>query len=160
MEIRRAAEDDLEAMWAIFQATVATGDTLPYAGATEKEVFCSHWFADGQTCYVAWADSHVLGMYKLGANYQDRGSHVANATYVVSPEARGQGIGRAMVEDSLARARKAGYLAMQFNYVVSTNTVAVRLYEKLGFSIVGRVPKAFQHQTLGLVDVYVMHRFL
>jgi ribosomal protein S18 acetylase RimI-like enzyme len=69
-------------------------------------------------------------MYKLGANYQDLGSHVASATYVVSPTARGQGIGRALVEDSLARAREAGYLAMQFNDVVSTNTVAVRLYEE------------------------------
>lgn len=160
MKIRKATEDDLEAMWAIFQATIATGDTLPYAASTDKAVFRSHWFADGQSCYVASGDSHILGMYTLGANYQDLGSHVASATYVVRPEARGQGIGRALVEDSIARAREAGYLAMQFNYVVSTNTVGVSLYEKLGFSIVGTVPKAFQHQTLGLVDVYVMHRFV
>lgn len=160
MEIRSANEDDLGAMWAIFRAAIATGDTLPYAAGTGREVFRRHWFDDGQSCYVGAAGARLLGMYKLGANYQDLGAHVASATYVVGREARGRGVGRALVADSLARARAAGFLAMQFNYVVSTNTVAVRLYEKFGFSVVGTVPKAFRHLTHGLVDVYVMHRFL
>ena len=85
---------------------------------------------------------------------------MASATYVVDVLAQGQGFGRALVEHSLERARAEGFLAMQFNYVVSTNAPAVALYRKLGFDVVGRLPKAFRHGTLGLVDVFVMHRFL
>ena len=160
MDIRRASEDDLEPMWLIFQAVVATGDTLPFANATDKDVFRMQWFGAEETAYLALVGSRVCGMYKLGANYPDLGSHVASATYLVSPADRGKGIGRALVEHSLAQAEGAGYLAMQFNYVVSTNTVAISLYEKLGFSIVGTLPKAFRHRRLGLVDAHVMHRFL
>ncbi|EMI49934.1 hypothetical protein C405_08370 [Stenotrophomonas maltophilia AU12-09] len=85
---------------------------------------------------------------------------MASATYVVDVLAQGQGVGRALVEHSLERARAEGFLAMQFNYVVSTNAPAVALYRKLGFDVVGTLPKAFRHGTLGLVDVFVMHRFL
>lgn len=99
-------------------------------------------------------------MYRYGANYPGLGSHVASATYLVRPAAQGRGVGRAMVLDSLARARSDGYLAMQFNYVVSTNTPAVELYRKLGFAVVGTLPAAFRHRVLGLVDTYVMHKFL
>jgi ribosomal protein S18 acetylase RimI-like enzyme len=160
MQIRRAREVDLEAMWGIFQAVVVTGDTLPFSDAIGKDVFRAQWFWVEQSSYVASVDSRILGMYTLGANYPDLGSHVASATYLVSPAAQGKGIGRALVEHSLEQAKEAGYLAMQFNYVVSTNTVAIRLYEKLGFAIVGTLPKAFRHKELGLVDAHVMYRFL
>jgi ribosomal protein S18 acetylase RimI-like enzyme len=99
-------------------------------------------------------------MYKLIPNGPDLGSHVANASFMVDPSAHGQGIGRAMGEHCLAQAKQAGYQAMQFNFVVSTNAAAVELWKKLGFSIVGTLPKAFNHARLGLVDAYVMHRFL
>lgn len=99
-------------------------------------------------------------MYKSGANYPGFGAHVASATYVVRPAAQGRGIGRALVQHSLAQAQSDGFLAMQFNYVVSSNAPAVELYKKLGFTIAGTLPKAFRHKQLGLVDAYVMHRFL
>lgn len=159
MQIRTATESDFDAMWDIFQAVIATGDTLPFSRSMDRETFRSHWFG-AHTSYVAAADSRVLGMYKVGANYPDLGSHVASATYLVTPAAQGQGIGRALVVHSLSQARSEGFLAMQFNYVVSTNTAAVALYEKLGFTVVGTLPKAFRHDQLGLVDVYVMHQFL
>ncbi len=89
MQIRRANEVDLEAMWGIFQAVVVTGDTLPFSDATDKEVFRAHWFGVGQSTFVAKVDSRIFGMYTLGANYPDLGSHVASATYLVSPEAQG-----------------------------------------------------------------------
>ena len=160
MQIRRATEADLEAMWGIFRAVVMTGDTLPFSEATDKDDFRAQWFGAGQTSFVASVDSRVCGMYTLGANHPGRGSHVANATYAVSPAAQGKGVGRALVQHSLGQAAEAGYMAMQFNYVVSTNAVAVALYEKLGFAIVGTLPKAFRHRTLGLVDAHVMYRFL
>jgi len=113
-----------------------------------------------QKAYVASTGAGICGMYKLGANYPGRGGHVASATYVVAPAVQGRGIGRAMVDHSLSQARSEGYLAMQFNFVVSTNVPAVGLYEKLGFAVVGMLPGAFRHRDLGFVDAYVMHRYL
>ena len=159
MEIRPASADDIETMWAIFQAAIATEDALPFAGTFEAGTFRSHWFGV-QAAFVAVLEGRVAGMYKMGANYPDLGAHVASATYVVDPRVQGRGIGRALVEHSLDRARSEGFLAMQFNYVVSTNAPAVALYRKLGFAVVGTLPEAFRHRTLGLVDVFVMHRFL
>jgi ribosomal protein S18 acetylase RimI-like enzyme len=159
MHIRPATAADFDAMWSLFQAVIAKADALPFSQSFEREIFRSHWFTT-QTSHVAVADSLIVGMYKMGANYPDLGSHVSSATYIVDPAAQGRGIGRALVEHSLAQARSAGFLAMQFNYVVSTNAPAVALYRNLGFDIVGTLPKAFQHRNLGLVDVYVMHRFL
>ena len=146
-------------MWRIFEAVIAGGDALPFSDDFDRNTFQSHWFGS-HTPYVAVSDSDVLGMYKFGANYPGLGSHIASATYLVSPEVQGKGIGRALVQHSLAQARDAGYIAMQFNYVVSTNSPAVELYKKLGFAIVGTLPKAFRHMQLGLVDAYVMFRFL
>lgn len=159
MEIRVARQSDFEAMWRIFRAAIATGDALPFAETFGAETFRSHWF-QAQTPYVAVQDGRITGLYKIGPNFPDLGAHVASATYVVDPLAQGRGVGRALVEHSLDRARSDGFLAMQFNYVVSTNVPAVALYRKLGFEVVGRLPQAFRHQVLGLVDVYVMHRFL
>ena len=99
-------------------------------------------------------------MYKLVANYRDLGSHVANASFMVSTGARGRGIGREMGLAALEEAKARGFLAMQFNFVVSTNTGAVSLWKSLGFEIVGTLPKVFRHRQHGLVDAYVMHRFL
>lgn len=159
MEIRPATAGDFEAMWGIFKTIIATQDSLPFAASFEAETFRTHWF-QAQAPYVAVLEGQVVGMYKMGPNYPDLGAHVASATYVVGAQAQGQGVGRAMVEHSLERARAEGFLAMQFNYVVSTNGPAVALYRKLGFEVVGTLPKAFRHGTLGLVDVFVMHRFL
>jgi ribosomal protein S18 acetylase RimI-like enzyme len=159
MQIRQATIADLDAMWDIFQSAIVAGDALPFTADFDRETFDSLWFG-AQTSYLAIVDSAVLGMYKLGTNYPGLGSHVASATYLVSSAAQGKGIGRALVLHSIAQAQDEGFMAMQFNYVVSTNAPAVELYRKLGFSIVGTLPKAFRHQELGLVDAYVMFRFL
>ena len=160
MEIRRASEADFEAMWSIFQAVVATGDTYVFSPTTRRQDGHAYWFGPGTTSFVAIEGLTTLGMYKFRANQRDLGSHVANASFMVSPAAHGMGVGRAMGRHCLMEARKAGYVAMQFNFVVSTNTGAIALWKKLGFSIVGTLPKAFKHQQLGYVDVYVMYRFL
>jgi ribosomal protein S18 acetylase RimI-like enzyme len=157
--IRPATDDDRDAMWNIFTAVIATGDALPFGADFERETFHAHWFG-AHAAHVAVAGGDVVGMYKLGANYPGPGSHVASATYLVSPAVQGKGIGRALVEHSLDQARRQGFAAMQFNYVVSTNTAAVELYRHCGFAVVGTLPQAFRHQRLGLVDAYVMFRFL
>lgn len=160
LAVRRAEADDLDAMWALFQPLLAGGDAFPFGTGFEKSTFQLHWFSSHPAYVACGPGGKILGMYKMGANYPDHGAHVASATYAVAVDAQGQGIGRALVEHSLARARSEGFLAMQFNYVVSTNAPAMALYRKLGFSIAGTLPQAFRHRERGLVDAYVLHRFL
>jgi L-amino acid N-acyltransferase YncA len=160
IQIRPATSADFEAIWSIFQAHVAGGETYPFEPDTSREEAQAYWFGPGVTTRVAVLGERVLGMYQVVPNRIGRGDHVANASYMVSPAAQGAGIGRQLGEHSLAEARRQGYLAMQFNYVVSTNTAAVMLWKKLGFSIVGTLPKAFRHRRLGYVDAYVMYQLL
>jgi len=159
IEIRRAVAGDLDAMWLILKAVIAKGDAFPFGEGFDKRTCEAHWFG-GHAAYVATENDKILGMYKMGANYPDHGAHIASATYAVAPEAQGRGIGKALLEDSLQRAGAEGYLAMQFNYVVTTNEPAMQLYRKFGFEQVGTLPKAFNHRQLGLVDACVLFRFL
>lgn len=160
MDIRRAIESDFAAMWPIFQAVIAPGTTYVFAAETSYEDGFAYWFGVGVASYVAEDAGRIVGMYKLVANQRDLGSHVANASFMVDPSYTGKGAGKEMGQHCLREAKKAGYLAMQFNFVVSTNKAAVSLWQKLGFAIVGTLPKAFSHKSLGYVDAYVMHRFL
>jgi ribosomal protein S18 acetylase RimI-like enzyme len=159
LSIRRAVPGDVDAMWALFQPLLEDGDAFPFGPGFDKSTFEQHWFGSHRA-YVACSAGRIAGMYKMGANYPDHGSHVASATYAVAAQAQRQGIGRALVEHSLAQARAEGFLAMQFNYVVSTNVAALALYRTLGFHIAGTLPQAFRHRTLGLVDAHVLHRTL
>jgi L-amino acid N-acyltransferase YncA len=160
MQIRRALESDFVAMWPIFQAVVAPGTTYIFAAETSYEDAFAFWFGLGASSYVAEEDGKVVGMYKFAPNFRDRGSHVANAAFMVDPRCGGRGVGRAMGVHCLREAKRAGFRAMQFNIVVSANDAAVALWKKLGFSIVGTLPKVFRHEDLGYVDAFVMHRFL
>lgn len=160
LTLRRAEEADFDGIWEIFHAVVEKGDTYAIPPETTKDEAQALWLAPGLSTYVALLDGEVVGTYILKANQPGLGSHVANAGYMVHPRRSGRGIGRALCEHSLEEARQAGFLAMQFNIVVSTNHPAVALWQKMGFAIVGTVLKAFRHLELGLVDIYVMHRFL
>lgn len=161
IQIRPATEDDFHAICGIFQTHVAAGETYAHGPGTDRETCYDYWFGAPAMSFVAVKGrERVLGMYKLQPNQVGRGSHVANASYMVSPNAQGVGIGRMLAEHSLEEARRQGYLAMQFNYVVSTNTAAIHLWKRLGFSIVGTLPKAYRHRRLGYVDAYVMYKLL
>ncbi|HZS89073.1 MAG TPA: N-acetyltransferase [Chloroflexota bacterium] len=158
--IRKAQPADAEAIWHIFHAVVAGGDTYAYDPDISREQALATWMAPGVLAYVAEQDGQVAGTYILKANQPGLGAHVANAAFMVAPEARSRGIGRVMGEHCLAEARRLGFRAIQFNLVVSTNQAAVVLWQKLGFQIVGRLPGAFNHRQLGYVDAYVMYRSL
>lgn len=160
MIIRPATGEDADAIWRIFQAVVAPGDTYAFTTATTRPEAIAYFLGPGVTSFVAEDGGHVVGMYKLIPNRIGRGSHVSNASFMVDPSAQGRGIGSALGRHCLDEARRQGYDAMQFNFVVSTNTAGVTLWKKLGFAVVGTLPKAFRHATLGDVDAYVMHRFL
>jgi ribosomal protein S18 acetylase RimI-like enzyme len=144
----------------LFFAAVASGDTLtPAPGATDAD-FQAYWFPAKARVFVALLDGRVVGSYMVRPNQPGLGDHVANAGYLVDPAFRGRGIASAMCAHSIEAARALGFRAMQFNFVVSTNATAVRLWERHGFAVVGRLPKVFRHVELGEVDALVMHRFL
>lgn len=158
--IRKAEASDDDDIWGIFHEVVVRGDTYTFAPETTRDEALSIWMSPQAWTYVATRDGIVVGTYFMRRNQPGLGSHVANAGYMVKHEAQGHGIGRAMCDHSLAEARALGFLAMQFNIVVSTNESAVALWKRMGFSVVGTLPLAFRHKDLGLVDAYVMHRFL
>jgi len=160
LDIREIDAGEFDLVWPIFRDVVAAGDTYSYAPDTSFDEARAMWTTAPTRCFVALIDGQPAGCYMLKPNQPGLGSHVANAGYMVAPHARGQGLAGKLCEHSLATARAAGFLAMQFNFVVSTNDVAVKLWRKHGFQIVGTVPKAFRHATLGLVDIHVMHRVL
>jgi RimJ/RimL family protein N-acetyltransferase len=159
--IRRFRETDWTSVWPLLRTTFAAGDTYAYSPqSTEAEVHRA-WVEVPTSTYVACApDGRLLGTYYLKPNQAGLGAHVCNCGYVVAPEAAGRGVATAMCEHSQAEAMAGGFRAMQFNLVVSTNERAVRLWQRLGFSIVGRLPGAFRHQRLGFVDAVVMYKEL
>jgi ribosomal protein S18 acetylase RimI-like enzyme len=158
--IRPAERRDEDAIWRIFQDVVAPGDTYAFPADMSRHDALAMWMAPAAHAYVAVDGDDIVGTYLLRANQPGRGSHVSNAAFMVAPSAQGHGVGRAMGEHCLDEARRLGFRAMQFNSVVSSNEAAVALWKKLGFEIIGTVPDAFDHQTLGFVDTYVMYRSL
>lgn len=155
--IRAATADDRAALWAILEPVIRAGETFALPRAmTEAEAF-ANWCAPDRQVFVAVDAAEVVGSYYLKTNQPGGGAHVANAGYMVAGRASGRGIARAMGLHSLATARAQGYRAVQFNFVVSTNAPAVHLWQSIGFRIVGRVPEAYHHATLGFVDIFVMH---
>lgn len=161
LTIRPVKPQDFEDINRIFSNIIKKGDSyLNRPTTTEQEIY-KKWIDNGLPTYVAELNGKVVGAYSLRNNHIDLGSHVANASYIVDENVRGQGIGKKLGLHSLEIAKKLGYKAIQFNFVVSTNKPAVALWKSLGFNIIGTVPKAYQHQQLNtLVDVYIMHREL
>jgi L-amino acid N-acyltransferase YncA len=160
VEIRLATEADRDAIWEIFHDVIAPGDTYAFDPQMSRQDALTYWFRSDTHTYVAEQDRYVVGTYILRPNQSGGGSHVANAAFMVALKARGRRIGRAMGEQCLREARRLGFSAMQFNFVVSTNEGAIRLWKQLGFEIVGTLPGAFRDPEKGYVDVYVMFRSL
>ncbi len=160
VEIRLATEADRDAIWEIFHDVIAPGDTYAFDPQMSRQDALTYWFRSDTHTYVVEQDRHVVGTYILRPNQSGGGSHVANAAFIVALKARGQGIGRAMGEHCLREARRLGFRAMQFNFVVSTNEGAICLWKQLGFEIVGTLLGAFRDPEKGYVDVYIMFRSL
>ncbi len=161
MLIREYTHADWPSVWSIFREVVDAGDTYAYDPAWSSEQARAVWVEPppGRTV-VACDGPAVLGTAKMGPNRPGPGSHVATASFMVAAGARGRGVGRSLGEYALSWAREQGYAAMQFNAVVESNHAALRLWQALGFQIIGTVPEAFEHPTLGRVGLHVMHRRL
>jgi L-amino acid N-acyltransferase YncA len=160
MQIRAATNADHDAIWNIFHEIIAAGDTYALDQKMSREEAMAYWFRANTHTYVAEENGVVVGTYILRPNQSGPGSHVANAAFMVARDAEGAGVGRRMAEHCLSEARRMGFRGMQFNFVISTNTRAIHLWNQLGFNIVGTLPGAFRHSEKGFVDVYVMFRSL
>jgi ribosomal protein S18 acetylase RimI-like enzyme len=158
LAIHLATESDRDAIWAILEPVIRSGETYTLPRDMSKEQALEYWFAADKETFVWKENGAVLGTYFLKPNQQGGGAHVANCGYVTAADAQGRGIARQMCLHSLERARERGFGAMQFNFVVSTNERATKLWTSLGFEIVGRLPLAFEHPRLGFVDTLVMYR--
>jgi ribosomal protein S18 acetylase RimI-like enzyme len=160
MCIRSATRRDDDAIWQIVKPVLRAGETYTLPAEMSREDALAYWFSPRHDVFVAEKDGLVLGTYYLRANQKGGGAHVANCGYMTAQHATGRGIARAMCVHSLDIARQHGFRAMQFNFVVSTNERAVRLWASLGFETVGRLPAAFLHPARGYVDALVMYRAL
>lgn len=160
MIIREARADDFENIWPIFHEIASAGETYGYERDTSKEQARHLWMDYPRKTYVVEEGGEILGTYFIKTNHEGPGAHVCNCGYMVSSNARGKGLATSMCEHSQEQALVLGYKAMQFNFVASSNEGAVRLWNKLGFEIVGTLPKAFEHPNLGLVDAHVMFKWL
>jgi L-amino acid N-acyltransferase YncA len=157
--IRAYQESDIEPVRTLLNEVVARGDAFVYDAPFSADS-ARGWIASYAAAYVAEVEGRVAGCYVLRPNQPGRGSHVANAAYMVSPAARGRGLGRTLGEHSLQTAKELGFTALQFNAVVATNVGAVALWRSLGFAIIGTVPRAFRHADGCFVDLHMMHRTL
>ncbi len=160
MHIRAARPQDHDAIWRIIEPVIRAGETYALPRDMSEADAIAYWTGPDRETFVAEADGRLVGTYYLRANQAGGGSHVANCGYMTATEAAGRGVARAMCEHSLQAARERGFRGMQFNFVVSSNERAVRLWGSLGFETVGRLPEAFGHPTLGDVDALVMFRKL
>jgi GNAT superfamily N-acetyltransferase len=160
ISVRLAIPADADAIWEILEPTIRAGETYTFPQDLGREAALKSWFSPGHMVFMAEENSAAVGTYFIHANQKGRGSHVANCGYVTAPWAAGRGVARAMCAHSLQQAKTLGFRAMQFNFVVSTNHVALHLWQQFGFEIVGRVPAAFLHPRLGYVDALIMYREL
>lgn len=160
INIRPMTAEDFEHFWPTFQGVIAARETYAYDPRLTRDQALQLWLTLPLHTFIAEQEGELLGSYYLKANAAGPGSHVCNCGYMVTEAARGRGVARLMCEHSQKVATDSGFLAMQFNSVVSTNEVAVALWQKLGFDVVGRLPRAYQHGRLGLVDCLVMFKWL
>ncbi|KVE25094.1 acetyltransferase [Burkholderia singularis] len=160
LTIRPMTGEDFTHFWPIYRAVVGAQETYAFDPAPTQEAARAQWIDAPLCTWVVEEDGVLLGSYFLKANAAGPGDHVCNCGYMVGEASRGRGIARLMCEHSQQIARERGFLAMQFNSVVATNEIAVALWQKLGFEIVGRLPRAYRHARLGLVDSLVMYKWL
>jgi L-amino acid N-acyltransferase YncA len=160
MRIRPARTDDAPAIWRIIGPVIRAGETYTLDRDMSEADALAYWLGPDRETFVAEEDGEIVGTYFIRPNQAGGGKHICNCGYITSATATGRGVARTMCQHSVDHARQRGYHGMQFNFVISSNTRAVALWEAFGFETVGRLPEAFYHPTLGYVDALVMFRRL
>lgn len=162
LTIRKSTSGDRDALWTIMEPIIRAGETYALPTDWDKDIALNYWCDPTHTVFVA-EDSEtmsIVGTYFLHANQKGNGNHVANCGYMTLSNVTGKGIARTMCAHSLQIAKERGFAAMQYNFVIQSNERAVRLWQFMGFEIIGRIPRGFRHPTLGEVDIFIMHQFL
>lgn len=160
LTIRRTTPDDADALWGMLEPVIRAGETYPLPREMTREDALAYWLSDEKKTFIAEDEGAPLGTYYLKANNTGGGAHVSNCGYITAVAARGRGVASQMCDHSQEQARRLGFLAMQFNFVISTNTGAVALWQRMGFEIIGTLPGAFDHPALGHVDAHIMFKAL
>lgn len=160
LNIRKAQDNDKPAIWRIIKAVIAGGDTYVFDPDTPEDEMMRFWFTLDKYNYIGEIDGEIVATFWLRANQPGLGKHVSNAAYMVSPDAHGKGIGKQIALWSLDEAKRLGFEAMQFNFVVKSNTNAVKLWQNIGFKVIGEIPDAIYHAKNGLTNAYIMYRKL
>jgi len=160
MQISEVTKNDFELFWPVFKKVVIEQETYAFDAEIDFESAYNLWCLSPEKTYVIKENGLILGSYYLKANAAGPSSHISNCGYMVSAESRGKGIARKLCLHSQRIAIELGYSAMQFNSVVSSNEIAINLWKKLGYNIIGTIPKAYKHKKLGFIDSYIMHKQL
>jgi RimJ/RimL family protein N-acetyltransferase len=161
MKIRKYQEADWNHVWPIIEKAFRSGETYAFSPEITEDEAHKVWIESPKETYVSIdEDSEILGTYYIKPNQPTLGSHVCNCGYIVSENARGKGVASNMCEHSQEIAITLGFRAMQYNLVVSTNEGAIRLWKKLGFQVVGNLPRAFNSKSVGYIDALVMYKEL
>ncbi len=160
IEIRRFRPSDWDSVWQILEPVFRAGETYVFSPDVTEDEARQAWVERPSATYVVTIDERVAGTYYIKPKQPGLGDHVCNCGYVVAETARGHGIASEMCLHSQATAVEEGFQAMQYNFVVSTNEGAIRLWEKHGFQVVGRIPDAFRHPKHSFVDAVVMYKKL
>ena len=158
--IRKYTEADKEQIWKIIESVILQGDSFTDSADSSREKMLEDWCAPEKHTFVAVSGGEIVGIFYIKPNQPGLGSHIANGGYAVAPAARGKGVGRKMGEFSIEEAKRLGFHAIQFNFVVKSNVKAVNLWKSLGFEIIGEIPEAFRHVQNGLTNAYIMYRKL
>lgn len=160
MDITEITKSDFKAFWPVFKEVVVAQETYAFDPDIDFETAYNLWCLSTDKAYVIKENNLILGSYYIKANASGPSSHISNCGYMVNPDSRGKGIARKLCLHSQKIAKELGFSAMQFNSVVSTNEIAIKLWEKLGYRIIGTIPNAYKHKKLGLVDSFIMHKQL
>ena len=158
LKFRLANPTDLNALWEIIRPIIRKGGTYVFSPDSSEKEMMEYWMGTDKSTFVAEMDGRIVGTFYLKPNQPGLGNHVCNAGFMVDEKESGKGIGKQMGLFALEEAKKSGYLAMQFNFVISTNQAAVKLWLSLGFDIIGEIPEAYRHPEKGLVGAYVMYK--
>lgn len=158
--IREAKLSDEDQIWVIIKKVIASGTTYVFYPNSSKHKMIKYWHNKSNYIYVAEWDKKIVGTFIIKPNQPDLGSHIANAAYMVHPDFEGNGIGKKMCLFSLNKAKELGFIAMQFNLVIKENKIAVILWKKMGFQIIGEIPNAIRNKNNSFLNAYIMYQSL
>ena len=160
LQVRSVADEDRQCLLPILREAMSCAHSYPYDPMSNDEELLKIWLAPTHRVYIGLIESRIAGTFYIRPNQPCLGAHICNAGFIVSSNFSGRGVGTTLGKYALKQAKKLGYKAMQFNLVVVSNVVSIRIWKNLGFRVIGTIPEAFNHPQKGLIDAHIMHKKL